>query len=91
MINNEYMPDEVSSPGESLADVLEERGMLHAELARKMGTSAQIIHAILNGNAPITQEIATKLEMVLEIPARFWMNRQEQYQASMTRKQKTHS
>jgi len=90
MIRNEYTPDEVSPPGESLADLLEERGMSQAELAQKTGYSEKSILEIIQGRAPITPEIAVKLEMVLEIPARFWNARQAQYQESIEKKQQTH-
>jgi HTH-type transcriptional regulator / antitoxin HigA len=87
MIKNEYTPDQVSSPGESLADVLEERSMSRAELARRVGHAEKVISAIIHDKAPITPEMAEKLEAVLGIPARFWNLRQAQYQESRVRKQ----
>ena len=79
LMQNEYMPDEISPPGESLADVLEERGMTQAALARRLGMAEKTISGIINGKAPITPETALKLEMILSIPARFWNARQSQY------------
>lgn len=87
MLKNEYMPDEVSVPGESLADILEERGMSQAELARRVGHAEKTISEIIHGKAPITPEMAVKLETVLGVPARFWNMRQAQYQDWVAREQ----
>jgi addiction module HigA family antidote len=87
MIQNEYMPDEVSSPGESLADLLEEQGISQAELAHRIGMTEQTISEIIHGHAPVTPEIAVKLESVLGTPARFWNMRQSQYQEAMKKQQ----
>jgi len=89
LIQNEYMPDEVSPPGESLADVLEERGMTQVALARRLGMTEKTLSGIVNGKAPITPETALKLEMVLSIPARFWNARQSQYDEFLARRRHT--
>jgi HTH-type transcriptional regulator / antitoxin HigA len=89
-LKNEYMPDEVFPPGESLADVLEERSISPAELARRVGHPEKTIREILYDKAPITPEMAVKLEAALDIPARFWNARQAQSQESVMRKQQAH-
>ena len=76
---NEYAPDYVSHPGETLSDVLEERGMSQVELARRMGRPSKTVSEIVRGKAAITSDIAQQLERVLGIPARFWNNRERQY------------
>lgn len=91
MITNEYMPDEVSPPGESLADVLEDRGMSQAELARRVGHAEKTISEIIHGKAPITPEMAVKLETVLGVPASFWNAREMQYRDWEVRKRQANS
>jgi addiction module HigA family antidote len=76
---NEYEPDIVSWPGETLADVLEERQMTQVELAERMGRPKKTINEIIQGKTGITPEMALQLEHVLHIPATFWNNRQLQY------------
>jgi len=76
---NEYEPDVVSWPGETLAEVLEERQMTQAELAERMGRPKKTINEIIQGKTSITPETALQLEHVLHIPATFWNNRQLQY------------
>ena len=79
MLTQEYAPDYVSPPGETLADVLEERSMTQADLARRAGLSKKTVNQIVKGKDPITPETALKLERVLGIPARFWLTREQHY------------
>ena len=79
VIQNQYTPDYVSPPGETLQEVLEERGMSQAELAERTGRPKKTINEIINGKAAITPETALQLERVLGIPASFWNNRERRY------------
>jgi addiction module HigA family antidote len=83
-IQNQYYPDYVSPPGETLLELIEERGMSQADLARRMGRPRKTINEIIKGKTAITTETAIQLERVLGVPARFWNNRQlhfDQYKA----------
>lgn len=83
VIQNQYTPDYVSPPGETLEEVLEERGMTQAELALRMGRPKKTISEIINGKAAITPETALQLERVLGIRASFWNNRERHYQEAL--------
>lgn len=78
-MQNQYQPDYVSPPGETLAEALQERSMSQAELARRTGRPKKTINEIIKGKTTITPETALQLERALGIPARFWNNRQQQY------------
>lgn len=82
-IQNQYTPDYVSPPGETLEEILEEREMTQAELAERMGRPKKTINEIINGHAAITPETALQLERVLGIPASFWNNRERHYQETL--------
>ncbi len=84
-IQNQYNPDYVSPPGETLEEVLEERGMSQAELAERTGRPKKTINEIINAKAAITPETALQLERVLGIPASFWNNRERRYQEAKVR------
>ncbi|HZO75848.1 MAG TPA: HigA family addiction module antitoxin [Ktedonobacteraceae bacterium] len=86
-LQNEYQPDLVSSPGETLLEALETIGMSQAELARRMGRPVKTINEIVQGEAAITAETALQLEQVLHIPASFWLKREQQYRESLAEKQ----
>jgi len=76
---NQYQPDHVSPPGESLLERIEELGITPAELAQRTGLAPLAIDEILAGEAPVTPEVARQLEAVLGMPANYWIRRQEQY------------
>jgi len=86
---NEYMPDYVSPPGETLMEVLESRSMAQSELAERTGRTPKLINEIIKGKAPISPETAIQLERVLSIPASFWNNRQRRYDESLATQQET--
>ena len=74
-----YAPQTVSPPGDTIADLLEERDMSQAELARRLGTAPKVVNEIIRGKAPITPDTAIELERVLGAPATFWLTRQAQF------------
>ena len=82
-IKNQYTPDYVSPPGETLEEILEEKGMTQTELAERTGRPKKTISAIINGKAAITPETALQLERVLSVPATFWNNRERQYKEAL--------
>jgi HTH-type transcriptional regulator/antitoxin HigA len=74
-------PDIAIPPGEYLAEEIEARGLSQKELARRMGRPLNAINEIINGKKAITAETALQLEDVMpEIPARFWLNLETDYQ-----------
>ncbi len=74
-------PDIAIPPGEYLAEEIEARGMSQKELARRMGRPLNAINEVINGKKAITAETALQLEEVMpEIPARFWLNLETDYQ-----------
>jgi addiction module HigA family antidote len=74
-------PDVAIPPGEYLAEEIKERGTSQKELARRMGRPLNAINEIIHGKKAITAETALQLEEVMpEIPARFWLNLETDYQ-----------
>jgi HTH-type transcriptional regulator / antitoxin HigA len=76
-----WRPDWAIPPGEILQEALEERGMSPAELARRMNYSVRTVTQIIEGSKAITTKMSYQLERVLEIPASFWTNLEQNYQA----------
>lgn len=72
-------------PGETLAEVLAERGMTQAELVQRMGRPQKTISEIINGKAEITADTALQLERALGIPARFWGALERNYREDRAR------
>jgi HTH-type transcriptional regulator / antitoxin HigA len=77
----ESYPDVAIAPGEYLAEEIEARKITQKELARRMGRPLNAINEIVKGKKAITAETALQLEAVMpEIPARFWLNLETDYQ-----------
>lgn len=86
-IQNEYMPDYVTPPGETLQEILDTTGMSKAELAGRIGKTPKTIGEIIKHGAPITPATAMELEKVLGTPASFWNNRERRYRESLARQE----
>lgn len=77
----ETYPDIAIYPGEYLAEEIEARGISQKELAKRMKRPLNAVNEIINGKKAITAETALQLEEVMpEIPARFWLNLETDYQ-----------
>ncbi len=85
VIKNEWNPDIVSLPGETLAEELEVRGMTPADLATQIDYPLTTVNGIIRGDEMITPEIATRLEQVFGVSAAFWNNRERRYRESLAR------
>lgn len=86
-IHNQYSPDVVSPPGETLKETLEALGMSQAELAERMGRPKKTINEIIKGKAALTPETSLQLERVLGISAGFWSNRDYHYREFLAKRQ----
>lgn len=84
-VKNQYSPDWVSPPGETLLEVLTDRGMGQSELATRTGRPKKTINEIVQGKASITPDTALQLELVLGIPAAFWNAREALYREFLAR------
>ena len=74
-------PDFAIAPGEYLAEEIGARGITQKDLARRMARPVNAINEIVNGKKAITAETALQLEAAMpEIPARFWLNLETDYQ-----------
>lgn len=88
---NQYVPEIVAAPGETLAEILEDRGMSQAELAERMGRPKKTISEIVGAKAEITPETALQLEHVLGVPASFWSNLERNYRDYLARAEEMES
>ena len=82
---NEYLPDIVSSPGETLQEILDDRGMTQAELSNRTGLARKTINEIIKGKNALTPETALLFERVFGVPARFWNNLEQNYREYLAR------
>jgi len=81
----EYLPNYAVPPGDTLAEVLEERGMSQTELARRTDLSQKHINRIVNGKVQISTDVAIRLERVTDVPAGLWLRLEATYQEHLAR------
>jgi HTH-type transcriptional regulator/antitoxin HigA len=82
---NQYFPQSVPHPGETLAEKLEEMEMGPKEFALRTGKPKKTIIAVVGGKSSITPDMAVQFENVTKIPANFWMNHQRGYDEYIAR------
>jgi HTH-type transcriptional regulator/antitoxin HigA len=88
-VTNQYDPDRVSPPGETLLESIEALGLSQAELAERLGRPKKTVNEIIQGKTAITPETALQLEAVLGVPADFWISREARYSEYLARCEET--
>lgn len=75
--------DLIIHPGETIADILLERGITQAELATRAGVSTAYVSYVIAGKKDISANFAMGLEYALSVPKSFWLNLQANYDAEV--------
>ena len=80
-----FNPDWISPPGETVATIMEERRLSHAELARLLKRQTSDVENLIHGRAAIDDEFAQQLADTLGATRTFWTTRESQYQSDLAR------
>ena len=72
-------------PGATIKEQLVDRGMSQKEFAARMEMSEKHISKLINGEVQLTPDVALRLEMVLGVPAHFWINLESIYREKIKR------
>ena len=70
-------------PGMTIKEVIEDHHMTQKELAARLGLSEKHISKLINGEVPLTQDVAIRLERVLDIEASFWNGLEAAYREAI--------
>lgn len=81
----EFSPDWVSPPGDTISDILEEKEISVDEFARLMGHKPEEVNDLLQGRSSITIGVARQLGEILGASVEFWMSRDFQYRQDISR------
>lgn len=79
-------PDYVVPTGAFIEEWMEEDGINAAELARRLNVSRKHVSELLRGKAPLSHDMALKLENVTGVPARIWNLHETGYRAALARR-----
>ena len=70
-------------PGETIADLLEDRGITQKELAKRAGVSEPFLSDVIRGKKDISKGLAMGLEYAFGVSRSFWLNLQANYDAEL--------
>ena len=82
---NPTHPDYVVPTGDFIKEWMEDEGLNAAELARRLAVSPKHISELLRGKAPLSHDMALRLENTTGVPARIWNLHETGYQAALAR------
>ena len=83
--------DLIIHPGETILDVLEERGLTQIELAARTGVTPAYVSNVISGKKNISANFAMSLEYALGVPKSFWLNLQANYDAELLEYNEEHT
>lgn len=75
--------DLIIHPGETIGDILVERGISQAELAVRTGVTPAYVCNVIAGKKDISAKFALALEYALGVSKTFWINLQANYDAEL--------
>lgn len=78
--------DWISPPGDTIADLLEEKGWALEDLANRMDYHPDMVLDLLEGRLPIDYSLAVQLGHFLGSTVDFWLLREAQYRAELQRR-----
>ena len=82
---DEFRPDWVSAPGDTILDILRQRHLSEGEFAGMMGLSTEDTDHLLRGRSSVTMMVARKLVEVVGASVEFWMHRDFLYRQDIER------
>lgn len=81
---NQYNPDYMSPPGETIQELLFEKAF--DEMCGVLLVNKTIMRRLIGGKEQIDQKMAQALEAYFAVPADFWLARERQYRINLQTK-----
>ena len=66
-------------PGYTIKEQLKDRNINLNDFIAKMNMSKEDVELLIEGKVILTNELASKLELVLGLPKQFWINLENNY------------
>jgi len=77
------MMNKPSPPGDTIKDIMAERGMSSYELAMRLGIYNYNVEMLLSGKFAISSDLARRLADTLGSTPEFWEERERQYREAL--------
>lgn len=79
MDNESFNPDWCSPPGNTIKDILDERGIALREFSEKLNVDCIFAGNLIHGDIEIDKHMADELSFWLGGSPEFWLKREERY------------
>ncbi|HDU5040857.1 TPA: ImmA/IrrE family metallo-endopeptidase [Klebsiella aerogenes] len=83
IVTQDFNPDWVSPPGDTIIDLMDEHGLSDEQLSRKMGLPLPKGQKLLKGEICLDEVIATKLQDIFNVSISFWLKREMAYRSQV--------
>jgi plasmid maintenance system antidote protein VapI len=83
-----FNPDWVSPPGDTIRDILEERGLTRKWLAINLNINEEAADLLLVGGRFIDESLAAELARLFGPNAKFWLERERHYREDSAKQQR---
>lgn len=78
------MISQPSPPGDTIKDIMEERGISRIKLGKLLNIRADLLLKLLNGTFLIDSDMACRLSDILGSTPEFWRERERLYRKELT-------
>jgi HTH-type transcriptional regulator/antitoxin HigA len=78
-----FVPDWISPPGDTIADILQRQKLSPVEFAQRIGRTASDAISLIRGTTEIDKQTAKRLSSTLGASETFWLNRERQYRTAL--------
>jgi plasmid maintenance system antidote protein VapI len=85
MIN--FEPNWISSPGNTINDILKDRSIEVSTFAEKIDESVETVLELIEGSIKLCDNLASKLSIELGTSSLFWINREQHYRSLLEKNQ----
>lgn len=76
-------------PGYTIKEQLEDRNINLNDFIVKMNVSKEDVELLIEGKIKLTNDLASKLELILGLPKQFWINLENNYRNKLDAIKKT--
>lgn len=83
--SSEFKPDWFSPPGDTIRQLINERGLTMREFSDQLNYSSDFTEKLLLGHLSLTRDIAQELSTIFGGSQNFWLNRERDYRDDLAR------
>ncbi|QIA64267.1 ImmA/IrrE family metallo-endopeptidase [Vibrio astriarenae] len=86
-VSNDFNPDWVSPPGDTIIDLMDEVGLSIEELSKQIGLPKSKGQSLIDGELTISEPLASRLETIFAVSQQFWLSRESAYRKHVVRQE----